>query len=77
MAEGARGQGVGRALYDALLALLARDGVHTVVALVATPNPGSEALHEATGFRKVGTLTEVGHKFGSWIDTGWWERRVT
>lgn len=65
----ARGQGLGRQLYDALLALLREDGVHTVLAVVARPNPASEALHLACGFEQVGVLPEVGRKFDRWIDT--------
>lgn len=76
LAEAARGRGLGRALYDELLARLAADGVHTALALVATPNPASEALHRACGFRHIGTMTEVGYKFGRWIDTAWYEKRV-
>ncbi len=76
LAADARGQGLGRRLYDALLALLVADGVHTVVAVVAQPNAPSEALHRACGFRHVGTLTEVGHKHGRWVDTAWFERRL-
>jgi L-amino acid N-acyltransferase YncA len=72
----AGGRGIGRRLYDELLALMAADGVHTVVALIALPNDQSEALHRACGFRHVGTMTEVGHKFGRWIDTAWYERRL-
>ena len=37
------------------------------------PNPASVALHEAVGFRHVGTLGEVGRKFGRWIDTAWFQ----
>lgn len=76
LAPAARGQGLGRRLYDDLLATMAVDGVHTVLALVARPNPASEALHVATGFRQVGTMTEVGRKLGRWIDTVWYERRL-
>ncbi len=76
LAADARGRGLGRRLYDDLLARLAADGVHTVVAVVALPNDASEALHRGCGFRHVGTLTEVGHKFGRWVDTAWYERRL-
>ncbi len=71
---GARGQGLGRALYAALLARVDADGVHTCVAVIALPNPASEALHRSLGFAPVGTLREVGHKFGRWVDTAWWQR---
>ena len=35
-------------------------------------NPASIALHEALGFRAAGVLSEVGRKFGRWIDVGYW-----
>ena len=59
-------------MYDELLALLRADGVHTVLAVIATPNPASEALHRACGFERVALLPEVGYKFGRWIDTAFW-----
>ena len=70
------GLGTGRALYDALLALLADDGVHLVVAGVALPNDASLALHRAVGFEEVGTMREVGRKFDRWIDLMWLQRRL-
>lgn len=72
----ARGQGLGRALYDDLLARLAADGVHQVLAVVALPNDASEALHRACGFTRVGVLPEVGRKFERWIDTALWGRTL-
>jgi L-amino acid N-acyltransferase YncA len=73
LAAPARGAGVGRALYDELLGRLRDDDVRLVVAVIAVPNPGSQGLHRATGFRHAGTLHEVGNKFGRWIDTELWE----
>ena len=77
LAAGVRGAGVGRALYDALLPLLRADGMRLVVAVIALPNPASQALHRACGFEPVGTLHEVGHKLGRWIDTELWELRLS
>ncbi|CAN5624894.1 GNAT family N-acetyltransferase [soil metagenome] len=68
----ARGRGLARTLYDELLARLRADRVHTALAVIARPNPGSEALHSACGFTLVGVLPEVGRKFDRWIDTGFW-----
>lgn len=76
VAPGHQGLGTGRALYDALLALLAGEGVHLVVAAVALPNPASLALHRACGFEEVGTMREVGRKFDRWIDLVWLQRRL-
>ena len=74
VAPGHQGLGVGRRLYDALLALLAEDGVHLVVAAVALPNEASLALHRACGFEEVGTMREVGRKHDRWIDVTWLQR---
>lgn len=72
----AQGRGAGRAVYDVLLDRLRADGVHTVLAVIAMPNPASEALHRACGFEQVGVLPEVGHKLGRWIDTAFWALRL-
>lgn len=74
VAPGHQGLGTGRALYDALLARLADDGVHLVVAAVALPNPASVGLHRACGFTEVGTMREVGHKMDRWIDVLWLQK---
>lgn len=76
LAAEARGAGIGRALYDELLQLMRTDGVHLVVAVVALPNPGSQALHRACGYTPAGLLHEVGRKFGRWIDTELWQLRL-
>ena len=58
------------------LTLLRADGMHVALAVIALPNPASEALHRACGFERVGVLPEVGHKFGGWIDTAFWALRL-
>jgi L-amino acid N-acyltransferase YncA len=73
LAEAARGQGLGRRMYDDLLGRLRADGIHVALALVALPNPASVALHEACGFEHLGTMREVGRKFDRWIDTAWYQ----
>lgn len=73
LASDARGRGVGAALYTRLLDLLRADGMHTAIAVIASPNPPSAALHRALGFERVGVLREVGHKFGRRLDTEFWQ----
>jgi L-amino acid N-acyltransferase YncA len=77
LAPAAQGRGIGRRLYGELLDGLRSDGMHLALAVVAVPNPASQALHRACGFTRTGVLHEVGHKFGRWIDTEWWELRLT
>ena len=76
LAERARGQGLGRRLYDDLIAGLAADGIHVALALIALPNAPSIALHEACGFEHLGTMREVGRKFDRWLDTAWYQRTL-
>jgi len=66
-------RGLGRVLMLAVIDGLVSRGVHRVVAGATLPNPGSAALHESLGFRYVGTFHEVGRKFDTWHDVGFWE----
>lgn len=70
--KGARRQGVGRALYERLIAILKAQGFHSAYAGIALPNAASVGLHEAVGFKPIGLYKEVGFKHGQWRDTGWW-----
>ena len=76
VAPEAQGAGAGRALYEALLARLRLAGRHGAIAVIALPNAASVGFHERFGFRHVGTLREVGAKFGRWHDVGWWQLRL-
>jgi L-amino acid N-acyltransferase YncA len=67
-------RGIGRALYGALLPLLADKGFHAAFAGIALPNDASIGLHEAMGFTPVGIYREVGWKMDGWRDVGWWQR---
>jgi phosphinothricin acetyltransferase len=70
-----RGQGIGSALYRALLDGLAREpSVHVVVAGIALPNDASVALHRKFGFTDVGTFREYAMKNGQYISSLWMQR---
>jgi L-amino acid N-acyltransferase YncA len=71
--EGARGQGVGRALYSALLDRLRERGFRMACAGITLPNEASAALHESFGFEQVGVNREIGWKDGAWHDVGWYQ----
>mgnify|MGYP001036151526 CR=1 FL=1 len=72
----AAGRGLGRRMYQALMELLAFQGVRTVYGLVASPNPASEGLHRALGFRVMGVQRKAGYKNGRWIDLIWYEKEI-
>lgn len=74
LAPAFQGRGLGRALYADLLARLRSDEIHVVVAGIAMPNPASVRLHESVGFEHLGTMREVGHKLGRWVDVAWYQQ---
>lgn len=69
-------RGVGRRLYERLLAVLRAQGFRSAIGGIALPNPASVALHERLGFAHVGTVRDAGHKFGRWHDVGFWQVRL-
>lgn len=77
VADTARGQRLGKALYEALLADLTARDYHAAFAGITLPNAASVALHESVGFTPVGIYHEVGFKHGRWHDVGWWQRLLT
>ena len=74
IAPASTGGGVGSRLYERLLPMTQRRGIHAVVGVIALPNDASVALHEKFGLSKVAHLKEVGFKLDRWIDVGYWER---
>lgn len=73
---GARGAGVGRALYAELLDRLRAAGLRTACAGITLPNEASVALHESFGFEPVGVYRRIGWKDGAWRDVGWWQAEL-
>jgi L-amino acid N-acyltransferase YncA len=62
-------QGVGAQMLAQLLSQLRDDGVREVLAVIGdSHNAGSIGLHQKLGFRRVGTMTNVGEKFGRLLD---------
>lgn len=69
----ATSQGLGSALYATLFGQLRSLDLHVAIGVISLPNPASIALHEKFGMSKVGCFTEVGYKFGNWVDVGYWQ----
>ena len=70
------GQGAGTMLYEALLAELRQRELHLAIGGIAQPNEASVRLHERLGFQKVAHFSEVGMKFGHWVDVGYWQLKL-
>jgi phosphinothricin acetyltransferase len=70
------GKGAGTVLYEALLAGLRQRKLHLAIGGIAQPNEASVRLHERLGFQKVAHFSEVGLKFGRWVDVGYWQLKL-
>ncbi len=66
--EAARGQGVGRALLEALSAAAERDGFYKLTSRIFPSNAASRAVHRAAGFDEVGIQRRHGRLDGEWRD---------
>ena len=83
LAEGAKGLGIGRALYTALEAALREQNILNANACIAYPCGADEHLtdasvcfHEAMGYRMVGRFHQCGYKFGAWYDMVYMEKML-
>ena len=63
-----RGQGVGRALVEALFPIALGLGKHVMIGGIDAANHASIRFHARLGFERVASFREVGHKFGRWLD---------
>ena len=62
------GRGLGGPLYRTLFDALVGEDIHRIHGGVTQPNEASNRLHLRCGFEQVGTLPEVGRKFGRFWD---------
>jgi phosphinothricin acetyltransferase len=65
---GFRGRGIGKAILAALIGEAKKSGHHAIIGRIDGENEVSIRLHRSMGFKEVGVLREVGHKFGRWLD---------
>lgn len=70
-----RGQGVGKALFGALITESEKNGIWTLQASVFPENVASIALHKSCDFCVVGRRERIGNRNGVWRDTVLLERR--
>lgn len=74
LAQEARGRGLGRMLYGALLDTLTERGLRRAFAGITVPNEASLGLHRAFGFTNAGLYRAVGWKDARWLDVVWLQR---
>jgi L-amino acid N-acyltransferase YncA len=75
IAAQAQGQGVGKALLQAVIAESEKAGIWTIQTGIFPENAASLALHKSCGFREVGYREKIGQMNGVWRDTVFLERR--
>lgn len=63
-----RGQGLGSALMQALIARAGALGKHVIIGGIDAANIGSLRMHERLGFERTAHLKQVGFKFGRYLD---------
>lgn len=63
-----KGNGTGKLLLNKLIEHAKANEFHTIVARISDGNDVSVHLHEKYGFKLIGTLKELGYKFGRYID---------
>ncbi|WP_431921679.1 GNAT family N-acetyltransferase [Nonomuraea jabiensis] len=72
---GCQAHGIGHALLSAFIAACEDAGVWTIQSGIFPENSASLALHQALGFRIVGTRERIGQHHGVWRDVLFIERR--
>jgi len=76
--ESHRGLGVGKQLLRQLITRCQLSERREMIGIAGdSANTGSVRLHQACGFRVVGTLERVGFKHGRWLDTVVMQRSLT
>lgn len=75
VAAAARGQGVGRALLEALIDSAEAHGIWTLQGATIAENAASLALQARCGFRVIGRRERIARLDGVWRDTVLTERR--
>ena len=68
-----RGKRVGTGLMKHLMQCAAHQNYHVMVAGIDVDNKSSIALHATLGFKHVGTISQVGFKFGRWLDLAFYQ----
>ena len=72
-----RGSGFGKVLLAALIQAAKEDQRHALVGVIDADNEPSRNLHESLGFQLVGTMPQVGFKFGRWLDAVFYQLVLT
>jgi L-amino acid N-acyltransferase YncA len=62
-----RGKGLAKLVLDWLINSAKENDFHVMMAVIDSDNEASIALHQKYGFEEVGSMKELGYKFGRWM----------
>ncbi|MGV7207131.1 N-acetyltransferase family protein [Oxalobacteraceae bacterium A2-2] len=68
-----RGRGLGELLMKELIRRAGEAQLHALVGCIDASNTSSIALHAKLGFQHVGTMPQIGFKFGRWLDAAFYQ----
>lgn len=71
-----QGNGIGKALYDALEKISKLQNILNMNACIAIPDQGSVAFHKKIGYTQVAHFHKCGYKFNQWYDMIWMEKML-
>ena len=74
LAPSAKGQGIGRKLYEALESILQKQGYRLLYAIITSENRDSLSFHEHLGYRHLADFPGCGYKFGRNLGITWMEK---
>lgn len=74
LAPAGQGKGLGRVLYEAMEKILCLQGVTVAYSCITLGNEHSIKMHEALGYKLIGTFHYSGYKNKQWLDTVWLEK---
>ena len=76
VAQGARGKGIGRALYEAIEPMAREMGLRNIISLITAENELSLAFHDKLGFERVAKIEKIANKFDRWIGLCYCIKRI-
>lgn len=76
LSEAAKGQGIGKRLYQALEKELNKQNILILTACITGGNTHSIQFHEKLGYQQVGVFKQIGYKFDQWHDVYWLQKML-
>lgn len=71
-----RGKGLAKLLMEDMIRQAKQKGMKNIVALITSENTNSINFHYKYGFKKVGTLTDIGFKFNRYLSLDYLQLKI-